>query len=453
MARPEYLESPMSSRSRRSSHVPPPAPMIDSLESDDEEPDSPPQRSSRGRDRGRVRARASGRGRGDYDEEVMARDHLLLRDREFDRQDEILMQTPDSRASSSSHHPSRRYQLEPRAYTPPHSVSSSRASTRVPHPPMTSMTRPSTVEAPYRRPPSRELVSAAYDETESRRGGRRTRSHSRSVHAAPPAPALRGRGYPSATESNDEDTETTYDSRDLGGRSRRVERPRRLSPDDRSPSRAEPKKSHHRSRRRRRGDPARPDQDYDEMDSRHTRSVDYEPSSRSRPRSRARTPSASARPPIPEPDVTDSENSQDGDRLRDRFERRGKPRHPRHNSHHQTSPRRRRSESHMDPSPAPKRYVLSSTLGGTPGSSHRARPPSKRHYEPEVTTVEKVDRHHPPSASVRRSNTVSGSQAAASQHHSVSSTRRSSSSTFFGSFFGPSLHSHHQHATDRRVKV
>jgi hypothetical protein len=446
MARPEYLESPMSSRSRRSSRVLPPAPMVDSLESEDEHPDSPPHRSSRGRGRGRARG---------GDDEMMPRGRLVLRERErereLDRQDEILMQTPDSRASSSSHRPSRRYQSDPRAYTPPHSVSSSRASTRVPHPPMTSMTRPSTAEAPYRRPSLRELAPPGYDEPESRHAVPRTHSQSRSVHAVPSAPVLRGRRYPSGTESNDEDTETTYDSRDVRRRLRGGEPPRRLSLDDRSPSRAEPRTSHHRSRRRR-GDPARLDEDYDEMDSRHTLSVDLEPPPAPLPRSRPRSRTPSARPPIPEPDVTESEDSQDGDRLRDRFDRRGKHRHRRHGSH-RTDPRRRHSESHMDSSPTPKRYVLSSIFGGTPGSSHRARPSPRRYYESEVTTVEKLDRHHPPSASVRRSNTVSGSQAAASQHHSVSSTRRSSSSTFLGSFFGSSLHSHHHHATDKRVKV
>lgn len=449
MARTEVFESPMSSRSRRSSRILPPAPMLDdSLGSEDEEPDSPPHRSSRGR--GRARARGRGRGR---DDEMMARDLLVQRDRDWDldRHDEILMQTPDSRASSSSHRPSRRYQPDPRArdYTPPHSVSS-RASTRVPHPPMASMTRQSTADAPYRRPSLRDLAPAGYDEPHSRHGMRRAHSHSRSVHAVPSAPVLRRRAYPSGTESNDEDTETTYDSQDARRRPRRSERPRRLSLDDRSPSRAEPRTSHYRSRLRR-GDPARPDEDYGEMESRHTLSVEQEPPLVPVPRAHPRSRTPSARPPIPEPDVTESEDSRDDDRLRDRFERRGKPRHRRHDSH-KTEHRRRRSESHMDPSPTPKRYVLSTIFGGTPGSSHRARPSPKRYYESEVTTVEKLDRHHPPSASVRRSNTVSGSQAAASQHHSVSSTRRSSSSTFLGSFFGSSLHSHHHHATDKPVK-
>lgn len=451
MARPEYLESPMSSRSRRSSRVLPPAPMLDdSPGSEDEDLDSPPRRSSRGRDRGR--------GWGG-DGETTGRGHLDPRGWELERErrpdDEIIMQTPGSRTSSSSYRPSRRYQPDPRGrqYTPPHSVSSSRASTRVPHPPMSSMTRPSTAEAPYRRPSLRELAPAGYDDPEARHSVRRAHSHARSVHAVPSAPALRRSVYASGQESNGEETETTYDSRDFRRRSRTGERPRRLSLDDRSPSRAEPRTSHHRSRRRR-GDPARLDEDYDEIESRHTLSLDREalppppPHPRSRPHSRA--PSTR---PMPEPDVTESEDSQDDDdRLRDRFERRGKHRHRRHGSH-KTEHRRRRSESHMDPSPSPKRYVLSSIFGGTPGSSHRARPSPKRYYDTEVTTVEKVDRHHPPSASIRRSNTVSGSQAAASQHHSVSSTRRSSSSTFLGSFFGPSLHSHHHHATDKRAKL
>ncbi|KAL2281592.1 hypothetical protein FJTKL_11492 [Diaporthe vaccinii] len=396
MARLEYLESPMSSRSRRSSRVLPPAPMLDdSTGSEDEDPDSPPHRSSRGRDRDRGRGWAR-------DGDTTARDRLDPRGWELERErrpDEgIIMQTPGSRTSSSSHRPSRRYQPDTRGrdYTPPHSVSSSRASTRVP--PMTSMTRPSTAEAPYRRPSLRELAPAGYDDPDARHGARRARSHTRSVHAVPSAPVLRGRVYASGPESNGEDTETTYDSWDVR-RSRGGERARRLSLDDRSPSRAEPRTSHHRSRRRR-GDPSRLDEDYDEMDSRHTLPVDHEPPPpppphpRSRPHSRA--PSAI---PIPEPDVTESEDSQDDHRLRDRFERRGKPRHRRHGSH-KTDPRRRRSESHVDPSPTPKR------------------PSPKRYYETEVTTLEKVDRHHPPSASIRRSNTVSGSQAAASQHHS-----------------------------------
>lgn len=449
MARLEYLESPMSSRSRRSSHVLPPAPMVDdSPESEDEEPDSPPHRSSRGR--GRVRLRDRGWDRGD---EIIPRDRLALRERDLARQDEILMQTPGSRASSSSHRPVRRYQSGSRArdHTPPQSASSSRASTRVPHPPMSSMTRPSPADVPYRRPSLRELAPAGYDDPEPQHGVRRAHSHSRSVHAVPSAPTLRGRGYPSGTESNDEDTETTYDSRDVR-RHRRAERPRRLSLDDRSPGRAEPRTSYHRSRRRR-GDPAGLDDDYDELDSRHTLPIDHDPPPEPLPRSRPRSRTPSARPPIPEPDVTESENSQEDDRLRDRFERRAKHRRRRHDPH-KTDPRRRRSESHMDPSPTPKRYVLSSIFGGTPGSSHRARPSPKRYYESEVAVVERLDRHQPTSASVRRSNTVSGPQAAASHHHSVSNTtRRSSSSTFLGSFFGSSLHSHHHHATDKRVKL
>lgn len=449
MARPEYLESPMSSRSRRSSRIPPSVPMLDSLESDDEDQDSPPHRSSRGRGRGRDRGRGWARGG-----ETTARDRLDPRDRELERdmrQDEIIMQTPDSRASSSSQRPSRRYQSDPRGlqYTPPHSVSSSRASTRMPHPPRSSMTRSSTAEVPYRRPSLRELAPAGYDDPDSRHGTRRAHSHARSVHAVPSDPVIRRRAYASGSESNGEDTETTYDSWDVRRKPRAGERHRRLSLDERSPRRAEPRTSHHHSRRRR-GEPARLDEDYDEMDSRHTLPVDHEPPAphpRSRPHSRA--PSARH---IPEPDVTESEDSQDDTRLRDRFERRGKHRHRRHGSH-KTDTRRRRSESHMDPSPSPKRYVLPSILGGIPGSSHRARSSPKRYYDTEVTTVEKVDRHHPPSASLRRSNTAGGSQAAASQHHSVSSTRRSSSSTFLGSFFGPSLHSHHHHATDKRVKL
>lgn len=454
MARPEYhLESPMSSRSRRSSRVPPPVPMPDdSLGSEDEDQHSPPRRSSRGRDRARGWDQDGER------ETAAARDRLVLKEWDCDRRhrEEISMQTPDSRGSSASHRPSRRYQPDPRGhqYTPPHSVSSSRASTRGPHPPMASMTRPSTAEAPYRRPSLRELAPAAYDDPDARHALRRRHSHSRSVHAVPSAPVLRETVYVSGPESNGEDTETTYDSWDVRRMPRRGGRPRRLSLDDRSPSRAEPRTSQRRSRPRR-GDPGRlDDEDCDEMDSRHALPVDHESPPPPHPRSRPRSRAPPARP-IPEPDVTESEDSQDDDdRLRDRFDRRGKHRHRRHVSH-KTDPRRRRSESHMDPSPTPKRYVLSSIFGGTPGSSHRARPSPKRYYDTEVKTLEKVevDRHHRHSASLRRSNTVSGSQAAASHHHSVSSTRRSSSSTFLGNFFGPSLHSYHHHATDKRVKL
>lgn len=449
MARPEYLESPMSSRSRRSSRVLPPAPELDSLGLEDEDRDSSPHRSSRDRDRDRARGRGRGR-----DGDTRTMDRLVLRDREWERRqdEEILMQTPDSRASSSSRRLSRHYHSDPRGRqpTPPHSVSSSRASTRVPHPPMSSMTRPSTAEVLYRRPSLREPIRAGYDDQDPGHGLRRARSHARSIHAAPSVPVLRDSMYASGSESNGEDTETTYDSLDDRRRPRRGDRSRRLSRHERSPSRAEPTRSHHRPRRRRR-DSARLEEDYDEMNSRHTPSIDDELLPPLHPRSRPQSRAPSARH-IPEPDVTESEDSQDDHHLRDRFERRGKHRN-RHDSHHKTESRRRRSESHMEPSSTPKRYVLPSIFGGNPGSSHRARSSSKRYYDTEVTTIEKPDRHHPPSASLGRSNTVSGSQAAASQHHSVSSTRRSSSSTFLGNFFGPSLHSHHHHATDKRVKM
>lgn len=451
MARPEYLESPRSSRSRTVSRVLPPAPELDLLRSEDEDQDSPPYRSSRGR------GRDTGRGR---DGGSRPADRLAPRDRDWERRqdDEILMHTPDSRASSSSHRPSRRYLPDPRGphSTPPHSVSSSRASTRVPHPPMSSMTRPLAAEVTYRPRSMREPAPAGYDDQDVRPAVYRARSHARSIHDSASVPFPRGsvRAYTSASvtgsESNGEDTETTYDSLDDRRRSRRgADRHRRPSRYDRSPSRAEPRRSHRHPRRRHR-DPARPEEDNDEMDSRHTVSMDDEPLPPLRPRSRPQSRAPSARH-IPEPIVTESEDSQDDHRLRDRFERRGK--HRRRHDSHKTESRRRRSESHVEPSPTPKRYVLPSILGGNTGSSHRARPSTKRYYDTEVVTVEKLDRPNPPSASLRRSNTVSGSQAAASQNHSVSSTRRSSSSTFLGNFFGPSLHSHHHHATDRRVKM
>ncbi|KAJ0113923.1 hypothetical protein J7T55_010167 [Diaporthe amygdali] len=191
----------MSSRSRRSSRVLPPAPELDSLGLEDEDRDSSPHRSSRDRDRDRARGRGRGR-----DGDTRTMDRLVLRDREWERRqdEEILMQTPDSRASSSSRRLSRHYHSDPRGRqpTPPHSVSSSRASTRVPHPPMSSMTRPSTAEVLYRRPSLREPIRAGYDDQDPGHGLRRARSHARSIHAAPSVPVLRDSMYASGSESN-----------------------------------------------------------------------------------------------------------------------------------------------------------------------------------------------------------------------------------------------------------
>ncbi|KAI7786989.1 hypothetical protein LA080_001781 [Diaporthe eres] len=359
MARLEYLESPMSSRSRRSSRVLPPAPMLDdSTGSEDEDPDSPPHRSSRGRDRDRGRGWAR-------DGDTTARDRLDPRGWELERErrpDEgIIMQTPGSRTSSSSHRPSRRYQPDTRGrdYTPPHSVSSSRASTRVP--PMTSMTRPSTAEAPYRRPSLRELAPAGYDDPDARHGARRARSHTRSVHAVPSAPVLRGRVYASGPESNGEDTETTYDSWDSHGQVTTV----RVEDVETRPG-------------------------WMKTTMKWTLGTPF-PSTTNLPLPLLHT---HARVPIPAPHLL----------------------YPSRNQTLRSQKIRKTTTVFVtglsaEGSPGIEGTVLTKrTL-----EEDEAKAMWTLHQRPS----EKVDRHHPPSASIRRSNTVSGSQAAASQHHSL----------------------------------
>lgn len=448
MARSQYVESPRSSRRRRN---PPPAPEVDWARAQDQLEDSPPRRSRTDRN---------------SDDNRRERDRDWVRDRyrEIQQDDEeIIMRTPDSRASSSSLRP---FHSEPRGRrsTPSHSISSSKTSMRVHHPPMSSMTRPSTSKELYRRPSISFREAAAsggvYEDDESPPETRRSQSRPRSVHPVSSAPVSRHTSgtfatpYVSESETDGEDTETTYDSPDEEREPRRAERERLRSRTERSRSRiersrsrVEPRRPHHW--RRRDEVLARPEEDYDEIDSRHTPSIGEEPPSRaiSRSRSRSRAPAGRITQEL-QGSMSDEPSVED---LRDRFEPRENRKH-RHKSHGR-EPRRRRSDSYADPSPTPKRYVLPSIFGGNnPGSSHRVRSSSKRYYDTEVVSMDKPDRHHPPSASLRRANTVSGSQVAASQHHSVSSTKRSSSSTFLGNFFGPSLHSHHHQAPDKPAK-
>lgn len=435
MARPEYVESPRSSRHRRTL---PAAPEVDWARAEDELRDSPPRRVWTDR----------------YSDS-----NRRVRHREGQQDEEILMRTPDSRASSSSIRP---YHSEPRRYpsTPSRSISSSKTSMRVHHPPLSSMTRPTSTKELYRRPSIsiREAASAGYEDEASPPETRRSLSRPRSIHIVPSAPISRrtSRTFASPcvseSESDDEDTESTYDSPTEEREPRRAQRARLLSRTERSRSRVEPTRTH---RRRRRTDEvsARPEEEYDETDSRHTPSLDEEPPSQLTSRSPSRSHSRAPLTRRTTQDIQDS--ASDGpsvEDLRDRFE----PPESRKHRHrpHKGEPTRRRSESHAVPSTTPKRYVLPSPFGGNhPGSLKRVRSDSKRYYDSEIVSVEEPDRHHPPTASLRRSNTVGGSQTVASPHHSVSSTKRSSSSTFLGSFFGPSLHSHHHQAPDKPVKM
>lgn len=450
MARSDYEESPRSSRRSRTNSrtIPPPAPEVDWSAPVEEEAASPRRRRKTERDRDRSR-------------------HS---DWERRHDEEVLLRTPESRASSSSYHPShRRYydsgSRRDRSTTPSQSVASSMTSVLTPHPPRSSVTRPANVV--YRRPSVsiRDVSSAGYDD-EVARESRRSLSQPRSIPVLPSTPLSRrtSRMVRSASVSSlgadRDDIEEPYDSHDdeRGAQSHRETRLVRVERMERSGSRPNIR-SRDWGRRRRDEELIAPDEDdRDDTDSRHAPSIDKRPSVRapSRPVSRSRSRPASVRH-VPARE-SDHEHDADSDEppthdLRDRFERRKSRKH-RHSSRAPRDHGRSRSESHSKRSPPPKRYVLSSALLGVgPGSSHRPRA-SKRYYESEVTTVEKIDRRHPPSTSHRRSQTVVDSGSVApSQHQSVSSSTRRSS-TFLGSFFRSSLPGQsHQHSPEKPVKL
>lgn len=405
------------------------------------------------------------------------REESRYRDRESDwdrrQDDDFLLRTPPSRASSSSYHPSR-----PRYYgsdsrrdlstTPSHSVASSMTSVATPHPPRSSATRQSQVL--YRRPsvPIREASSLEYEDRLLHES-RRSRSQSRSIPLVPTPPrsrrTSRAVSYASSPSSDSEDdgTEETYDSQDETRRPRsyrekqlvRISRSRH----ERSRSRAgTARRGDHRSRRRE-ASVRRDWEDCDERDFRRSPPLYETPRERtpSRPRPRSRSRPASVK--HIRADESDHEHDADSDEppardLRERLERRGSHK-DRHSSRASRDHRRNRSESHSKRSAPPKRYVLPTALLGIEhGSSRRARSSSRRYYESEERSVDKRDKYHPPSASLRRSKTdsVSGSMAA-SQHQSVSSSTKRSA-TFLGSFFGSSHYwpSHH-HVPAKPVKM
>lgn len=455
-SRSDYDDSPRSPRrSRKNSRiVPPHAPEVPG----DEEPPSPPRRRMN-RERSGYRERES-----DWDRR---------------QDDEFLLRTPESRASSSSYHQSRpRYydsgSRRDQSTTPSHSVASSMTSVATPHPPRSTATR--HAPAAYRRPSTsaREPAARIYDDEvvyERRRS--RSQSRPRCVMPVVPTPpqsrrASRSRApsYASSPpESEDDHTEEPHDSEGdyRPSRSRRDMQLVRLNRDARSRSRAAAgRRDNHWSERQGMSVSRSMEEDREEMDFRDYTSPDERLRERitSRQPSRATSRPASrqaSRPPSRPASVrhiliggggdhehdADSEEPPARDR-RDQVERR-EGHKDRHSSRAPRDHRRNRSESHSKRSPPSKRYVKSAPFQGAgSGSSRRIRSSSKRYYESEDRTVERRDKYHPPSSSLRRSKTISVSgSAAASQHHSVSSSRRPS---LLGSFFGSSHNgaSHHQ---------
>lgn len=461
MARPEYSESPRSSRSTRKNprNVLPPAPEVDWSKPVDEGPASPPRRSRRERTRDRSR-------------------HT---DADWDQEEEELPpppRTPDSRTSSSSYHPShdldRRSGYRQEQSTSSSSTATSRTSVVTPQPTRSSMTR----QPIYTRPSVsiRGTSSAGYEDGISR-ASRRSQSHARSAHMVSSLSRSRNPSL-SEFESQYEDTEMTDDNREdgRGARSHWENTMVHVSRGDPSPSRSrsrsrsrpDRRRSGYRQRRRHEETVIPVQEDYDETESRHPPSHHEEPPSPRTPtRTRSLSRAASVRQILHHQEddhVYDRENDMDNDAdsedppsrhdrdLRERFERPITSHKHGHNGIRDH--RRTQSERHAKRSPPSKRYVSSAKiLGIDPGSSRRVRSSPKRYYESEILEVEKHDRHHPPSTSLRRSNTVNGSMPT-SQHQSVSSSRkRSSSSTFLGNFFGSSLHGHHHQAPDKPVKL
>lgn len=400
------------------------------------------------------------------------------RDSDWDRRqdDEFLQSTPESRASSSSYHPSRpRYydsgSRRDQSTTPSHSIVSSMTSVATPHPPRSSVTR--QAPAVYRRPSTsiREPSAHVYDEEEFyERPRSRSRSRPTCVMPTVPTPpqsrrASRSRApsyAPSLSDSEDDHTEEARGSEDerRSPRSRRDTQLVRINRDTRSRSRAASiRRDDYYSERRGMSVGRNVEEDREEADFRDYPSQDERLRERissrqpsrgpSRPASRAPSRPASIRHVLMGGDHehehehdADSEEPPLRDR-RDQIERRESHK-DRHSSRTSRDHRRNRSESHSKRSPPSKRYVKATDLkGADSGSSRRTRSSSKRYYESEERTVEKRDKYHPPSSSLRRSKTISVSgSAAASQQQRVSSSRRPK---FLGSFFGSSHNgaSHH----------
>lgn len=353
-SRSDYEDSPRSSRRSRknSRNIPPAAPEVPGAEV----PASPPRRRRTVRDSSRYRDRDS-----DWDRR---------------QDDEILLRTPESRASSSSYHPShpRYYGSDSRrdlSTTPSHSVASSMTSVATPHPPRSSITRQSQVV--YRRP-SVSLRDASCPEYEDEliRESRRSGSHSRSIPIVPSPPRSRrpSRAVSLASSSpsdSEEGTEEAYDSQEdrRQPRSHRETQLVRISRSrhERSRSRADTtRRGDYRSRRR--DESVRRDvEDYDETDSRRTPSPDERPRARTPSRARSRPQSRPASVKRIRADESDREHDADSDEppardLRDRLERRPSHR-DRHSSraprdHRQSS----RSQSYSKRTTPSRRYVL-----------------------------------------------------------------------------------------------
>lgn len=410
------------------------------------------------------------------------------RDSDWDRRqdDEFLLRTPESRASSSSYHPSRPHYYDSgsrrdRSTTPSHSIASSMTSVATPQPPRSLVTRQAAVV--YRRPSTsiREPPSHVYEE-EVVYERRRSRSQSRPSCVMPIVPtppqsrmASRSRAPSYASGPSELEDDHTEEARDSEverspSRSRRDTQLVHINRDARSHSRAATsRRGDHWSERRGMSGSRNMEEDREDVDFRDYPSPDERLRERISSRQPSRPPSRPAsRPPSRPASVrhimiggsgsgdhehgADSEDEPPPRDRRDQVEHRGNHKE-RHSSRTPRDHRRNRSESHSKRSPPSKRYVKSTVLqGADSGSSHWIRSSSKRYYESEDRTVERRDKYHPPSSSLRRSKTISVSGSlGASQHQSVSSSRRPS---LLGSFFGSSYNgpSHH-HAPAKPLKL
>lgn len=463
MARSDYVESPRSSRrSRKNSHpIPPPAPEVDWSQPVDQDPHS----HSQPRQARRPTVR-----------------HTVVRDRDdvWDHRDEeIPPRTPESRTSSSSCHPTyppgHRSDHRRDRSTPSRSVASSRTSVHTVQPPRSSMNR----QSDYRRPTValRDATSAAFADDRSRdrqRSQSRPRSHALAASLSRRTSRTFDRQSAFGSDTENDDTASSFDSHDEEDRPPRSRAENRLVP----VRRVERSRSRHDAARRsdrqdsRRREPSRPIQeDFYDTDSGQALSLHEEPlprtptRSRSQPRaqSRSRSRAVSVSRTLPherEDHVYDHDDDASSDdasaeessthNLRQRFEQptRSHKNHPSRTREH----RRTRSEMHVRRSSPSNRYVSSVTiLGVTPGSSGRVRSSRKEYDATEIVEVEKHVRQRPPSASTRRPNTVHGS-VAASQHQSVSSSTKRPSSAFLDRFFRPPLPKPRHHHTPEQPK-
>lgn len=457
MATSDYVASPRSSRrNRTNSHpIPPPAPEVDWSLPVDQVPHSPPRRS---RTTTTVR-------------------RTLVRHRDWNNEEEeIPPRTPESHTSSSSYHPSqplgRRSDHRRDRSTPSPSVASSRTSVHtLQPPPRSSMNR----QTDYRRPTVslRDGSSAGYQANPSRD---RNRSQSRPPSHIISAPLSRrtSRTFEPHSESEsdtaDEDSDTSCDSRGDEDRAPRSRAEHRLVP----VHRAERSRSRYDAAGpsdppyKRRGEPARPtDEDFDDADSRQTPSLHEAPPprtpsrSRSRPRthhSRSRSRAVSVRRIEGHAHERDEDNDDDAsageDATHDLHERFDRPIGSHKNRRSGTREHRRaKSEMLVKRPPPSKRYVSSMSIPGVdPGSSRRVRSSSKRYYETEIVEVEKRLRLLPPFTSARRPNTVHGS-VAAPQHQSVSSSTKRPSPNFLDRFLGTPLPKHRHRAPEKPKKL